>query len=92
MAKAKRPRQRVFAGMEQVKSKELEKLAEDFLDARDTWMEHHQPMIDARDRLEQKMTALKLERYEFDGKEIYFKGGKKSVAVRSMKGDESDAE
>lgn len=87
MAKSKRPRQRDLPGMEQVKNRELEKLAEDFLDARDTWMEHRQPMIDAAERLDLKMKTLKLERYEFDGKEIYFKGGKKSVAVRVKAGD-----
>lgn len=86
-----RPRQQHLPRMGPLKNAVLEKIALEFVEARDAYLALKQPMIDKRHLLETKMKELKLTTYEFDGNEIVLEHEEHAVVRRKKKGKKDDA-
>jgi hypothetical protein len=71
--------------MAQPKNAKIEKLAEEFVDLRDNYLAHKQPMIDKRHLLETAMKEAKLTYYEYDGKEVRIEGEEKATVRKKKK-------
>lgn len=83
------PVQQDLPGAEQPRHKDIERLAAQFVQARNAWQALHDPMMNKRDLLEAKMKEHGLKAYEFDGKVVELVQSEKCrVRTKKEDGDE----
>lgn len=83
-AAPKKLRQKALPKMGVTKNAKIEGLAEKFIEKREAWKDAGRPFGAAKQLLEAAMEEARLESYEFDGKRIRFKGGKKKLVVEEI--------
>jgi len=93
MATATKKRQKPLPGMEQPKNAKIEKLADQFVTARDEWQALRRPMTTAQDKLYVAMQEAKIRAYELpDGSMCEIVTGKEKVRVRKPKSEDDEDE
>ncbi len=87
--RTKKPKQAHLPGMEPPRIPKIDKLAEDFVEARDFWQGCKPAMITARDLLESAMQEAKLTRYEtLDGRIVELIASEKVSVTKKKEADD----